>query len=904
MDVILTHEHADFDALASLLAAAKLHPGALAVLPRQLNRNLQEFLALYGGEFPFVAPTDLPRQRVERVIVVDTQAFAPPRRVPDDVPVQIIDHHPLARPLENGWSYWGEPTGATTTLLVEQIGQQGISLSPIEATLLLLGIYEDTGSLSYPTTTPRDVRCAAWLLEQGASLSVVNAYLHHPLSDEQRALYQQLVDRSEPYEFAGQAVIISSARAPDYGDEISTLAHKLRDLFEPAALFLLVELDDRIQLVARSSTDAIDVGAIAGALGGGGHPRAAAALLRGLTLAEAKAQLIHLLEKHAKPPVTVAQIMSYGVQTLSPDTTVADAAARMRRYGHEGFPVVEDGRIVGMITRREIDRALQHGLDHTPVRRYMAQGEVFVRPEDPVTKLQTVMTEQGWGQVPVVGDNGEILGIVTRTDLIKLWSGAARERPSDVARKLEAALPQPVLNLLRQASDAAREMGYPLYVVGGFVRDLLLGTPTLDLDLVVEGDAIALAKKLAAEHGGRVRSHRRFGTAKWIIKGDGAGPDEGAPSASAAELQALDFVTARTEFYEHPTALPTVEQGSIKLDLHRRDFTINTLAIRLDADHWGELLDFYGGRRDLERGLIRVLHSLSFVEDPTRILRAARLEARLNFRMEERTEQLVADALALLDRVSGDRIRHELYLILDEAEPERALARLDELGVLRRLHPSLACNGWVVQRFSALREALARIAESGEGPSPGVPWPQSAPLQASRRGMYLALLTYRLEPSAVSALMTRLRILREDQKVVGEVQTLRAREGALTDNGLSPSGIYRLLADVSDPALLAFFVATDSWLAQQRIGQYQRQLRHVRPLLDGAALRRMGIPPGPVYRRLLDALRTARLEGAVASLAEEEALVRRLLAEEKASSGRKPAAESESPEGLPAASNP
>ncbi len=880
MDIIVTHEHADFDALASLLAAAKLHPGAVAVLPRQMNRNLQEFLALYRDEFPFVAPADLPRQRVDRVIVVDTQTFAPPRRIPADVPVQIIDHHPLARSLETGWSYWGEPTGATTTLLVEQICNQHIALSPIEATLLLLGIYEDTGSLGYSMTTPRDVRCAAWLLEQGASLAVVNNYLHHPLSDEQRALYQQLVDNSQPYEFAGQAVIISSAHAPDYGDEISTLAHKLRDLFEPAALFLLVDLGDRVQLVARSSTDAIDVGAIAGALGGGGHPRAAAALLRGPTLAEAKEKLIRLLKEHAKPPVTVSQIMSYGVQTLSPDTTVADAYTRMRRYGHEGFPVVEDGRIVGMVTRREIDRALQHGLDSTPIRRYMAQGEVFVRPHDPVAKLQTIMTEQGWGQVPVVGDDGEILGIVTRTDLIKLWSGAARQRPSDVAHKLEAALPKPLLDLLRQASHAAGEMGYPLYVVGGFVRDLLLGTPTLDLDLVVEGDAIALAKKLAAEHGGRVRSHRRFGTAKWIINGEPEeAPAEQKPVNSLP--RALDFVTARTEFYEHPTALPTVEQGSIKLDLHRRDFTINTLAIRLDADHWGELLDFYGGRRDLEQGIIRVLHSLSFVEDPTRILRAARLEARLNFRMEERTEQLVADALDLLDRVSGERIRHELYLTLAEGEPERALARLDELGVLRRLHPSLVCNGWVRERFSALRETLATPEPGTDHPAPESPWPNGSRLRPALRAMYLALLTYRLDPSALATLLTRLRIMREDQKVVAEVQTLRSREMALADNNLSPSRIYRLLADVSDPALLAFYIATDSWLVQQRIGQYRRHLRHVRPLLDGAALRRMGIPPGPAYRRLLDALRDARLDGIVSTLAEEEALLQRLLTAEE-----------------------
>ena len=149
---------------------------------------------------------------------------------------------------------------------------------------------------------------------------------------------------------------------------------------------------------------------------------------------------------------------------------------------------------------------------------------------------------------------------------------------------------------------------------------------------------------------------------------------------ATAAPESLDFVTARTEFYEHPTALPTIEQSSIKQDLHRRDFTINTLAVRLNPDRWGELLDFYGGTQDLEDGVIRVLHSLSFVEDPTRILRAARFEQRFHFRIEPRTEQLISDAVGLLERVSGERVRHELELIMAEAEPERVICRLAEMG--------------------------------------------------------------------------------------------------------------------------------------------------------------------------------------------------------------------------------
>src|SRR5262249_2529688 len=255
---------------------------------------------------------------------------------------------------------------------------------------------------------------------------------------------------------------------------------------------------------------------------------------------------------------------------------------------------------------------------------------------------------------------------------------------ADLIARLEHALPHDLLGLVRNAAAIAREMGYSTYLVGGFVRDLLIGQANLDLDIVVEGDAIALAERLAAQHGGRVHAHSRFGTAIWLIDED--------------ENTHLDFATARTEFYEYPSALPDVERSSIKLDLHRRDFTINALALCLDPERYGALLDPYGGELDLQRGIIRVLHNLSFIEDPTRILRAVRFEQRFGFTIEARTAQLIDDARNLLDKVSGQRLRHELDLIFSEAEPERALGRLQQLGVLEKIQSSLDVDGWLEQK--------------------------------------------------------------------------------------------------------------------------------------------------------------------------------------------------------------
>ncbi len=856
MEVILTHENTDFDALASLLGAWKLYPDATPVLPRRLNHNLRHFLALYCDELPFVEADDLPHHRIEGVILVDTQALTKLKGMNSRTKVHMIDHHTIAGELRPGMSYSGEEIGATTTLLVEQISQDRLRLSPVEATLLLLGIYEDTGSLSYPTTTPRDVRCAAWLLEQGASLEVVNKFLHHPLSEEQRQLYDQLLENSHIHKFDGHSVVIATASVKGYVEEISTLAHKLRDLFDPEALFVLVELDERIQLVARSSSETIDVAEIAAHFDGGGHSQAAAAVIREQGLAEVQAKLLELLEAHIQPAVAVGQIMSYGiVHTLPPGTTVAEAAEMMRRYGHEGFPVVQDGQIVGLLTRGQIDKAEHLGFANASIDLYMHKGEVSVRPDDSVQKLQDVMMEHGLGQVPVV-EEGAIIGIVTRTDLIKLWSAPPqRPRRAEIAQLIKDALPAPLLELIQKASQTAAQMGFSLYVVGGFVRDLLLGIPTLDLDLVVEGDAIALAKRLRKKTGGRVTSHARFGTAKLIL-------DE-----QAFPIPYLDFVTARTEFYEHPTALPQVERSSIKQDLHRRDFTINTLAICLDPDRYGELLDFYGGEQDLKRGLIRVLHSLSFVEDPTRMLRAARLEQRLGFRIEARTEELIGNALDLLDRTTGDRIRHELYLSLKEEAPEAALCRLDELGVLAQVHPGLKCDDWLRERFRRLRESL----EAGS-------WELAITTQQPQTSiLYLALMTYRFSTQDLESLVRRLKISSEDATLSRQVNRLLFSTSELV-KARRPSAIYRLLEHYSEPAIFVLWIATDSELVQEQLELYHQRLRFVEPEIDGERLKAMGLKPGPLFGHILSALRDARLDGEVTSLEEEKALVDKLLA--------------------------
>jgi len=872
MQVILTHENADFDAIASLLAAHKLYPGAKAVLPRRVNRNVQAFLSLYGAGFSFVRPNDLPRgQHVKRVILVDTQKLTFVRGMGKDIgQVTVIDHHAPPASVPEGWSVRSEPLGATTTSLVEAISTRLIPVSPAEATLMLVGIYEDTGSLTYAATTPRDLRAAAWLIDQGADLQVAAEFLDHPLTQGQQAIFDSLKENAATLELDGHPIVLSWAISPpDVEEEISTLAHKLRDLLEPSALFILVQIGANTQLVARSSTDDINVASVAEHFGGGGHSHAAASLIRGRGSEELVAELRQGLAQHVRPRTKVQDAMSYGVRTLSPDDEIREVAKQMVRTGHEGFPVLgSDQTLLGLVTRNAVDRALQHGLERAPVSRILQPGSATVSPHDSIERVRDLMIQTGWGQIPVALD-GHIIGVVTRTDLIRLQPSSQTSERQRIAHLLAASMPVPLLSLIRRIGARAAEAGYTIYFVGGLVRDLLLGHAIVDVDIVVEGDAIHLGRAMADALGGEIRSHKRFGTAKWLLP-DGiweAGhADHGRPPGpvyhSGDELpvglpQFIDLVTARTEFYEHPTALPMVSRSSIKQDLHRRDFTINTLAIRLDPQRWGELLDFYGGRADLEAGVIRVLHSLSFVDDPTRILRAARFETRLGFSIDERSEALIAQAIPLLSRVTGERIRHELDLIFEEAAPQAALARLQEMGALEGIHPDLVSDAWLAER-------LRRLSESFEQEI----WDVTGDLNA----FYWALVVYRVDAGALARIRARLVLSSQCMDLLASREAVQAAVGqCLTLEGTG--AITAQLDEQNLGGLALAWLVSESTDERTLVGTYAREWRNISPELNGDDLKALGYRPGPVFREILSTLKAAKLDGLIATRVDEIALV-------------------------------
>jgi len=436
MKVILTHEQADMDALASQLGAWLLHPDAIPLLPRGINRNGRRFLNQYEKDLPFVGFKELPRKPVDTIILVDTQSLITIKGMHEDTNIVVYDHHPRRDDLNPDWDCHLVGYGANTSQLVARIRERGIELTDIQATMLALGLYEDTGSFTYGSTKAEDLLAASYCLAQGADLDIVTRFLYPPLSAGQRKLYEDLMKNIHTYLVEDQTILAAKADAMDVKDEISSVAHKMRDVFNPDALLLLVATEQGIRLVARATSDCINVAAIAESMGGGGHQRAASALVRPEDSLDRHETLRFLdqqfdsmvadLDHYVRHAVTVEAIMSKDPLLLSPETPVQEAHRLMQRYGYEGYPVVENGHhVVGLLNRREVDRAIHHGLDLT-VKSLMAAGEVSVSPDASLEELQTLMAKTDWGQVPVVQpDTGEIVGIVTRTDLLKTMTPTA-----------------------------------------------------------------------------------------------------------------------------------------------------------------------------------------------------------------------------------------------------------------------------------------------------------------------------------------------------------------------------------------------------------------------------------------------------------------------------------------------
>lgn len=870
MEIITSHNALDFDGLASMAAAAKLYPGAVRVLSGTVNKSVKKFMALYKDLLAIKTVKEIDLTAVQRLVVVDTaspQRLAQLSEVLQNswLDIHVYDHHPPSEGDLYGSISEIHTTGAATTILVEKIIAQNIPISPFDATIFALGIYDDTGSLLFPSTTSRDASAVAYLLSRGANLTVVNNFMENSFSEEQRRILYRLIESGMHYKIKDLNIVLAVFEGEEFVPGLDLVTYRLFEMEDCDAVFVIAKMEGKVNVIGRSRSNSIKINEVLKPLGGRGHDKAASAVVRSKDCRKVTEIIQDNLKTLIHPSTIAADIMSSPVKTLRSGISMEEAGRLMLRYGHTGMPVVENDQMIGMISRRDVDKARIHELGHAPVKGFMTAHVLSVASTTPVSDIQKLMVEHDIGRLPVI-EEGKIVGIVSRTDILRTLHGDDYPEDHEVlysysegswencSGQMKKQLPQQLLNILRKAGEIADELNYTVYCVGGFVRDLLLQVSNFDVDLVVEGDGLKLAAAMAASFDVKLRTHERFGTAVVIL----------------ADGSKIDVATARTEYYEFPAALPQVEKSSLKEDMYRRDFTINTLAICLNPDHFGELIDYFGGCNDLRKGLIRILYNFSFVEDPTRIIRAIRFEQRYQFKIEADTMRFAKDAIErrMLGKLSYKRIITELILILNEKDPRPALRRMQEIGVWKFVLPEIDFDkvswsklkrvplvaGWWLDRYYGWKFKTWLV--------------------------YLIVIFAQLDPENKEKVLQYYPIDRTAKKAIIDSATIPQLAVSISaDRLMLPSDYDRILAELANENKLYLLLCIKDESAWDRVNQYLDLKDRVRIEINGQDLRELGLKPGPAYKLILDRLYKYKLDEKLTTRREEIDMVKQWLEE-------------------------
>lgn len=866
MDIITSHINADFDSLASMIAAKKLYPNAEIVFPGSQEKNLRDFIRVFHP-VKIKRIKDIDLSKVEKLVIVDTKI--PGRIGPfaellanKKIKIHIYDHHPFTKGDIRGELEKIENVGATATIFTEILKNRKLHPTPFEATILALGIYEETGCLLFPSTTERDLLAAAYLLKRGANLNIASSFLKMELSMEEFDILNELVQSAKEVVTQGIRIKIAKASRERYLGDAAHLAHRMMDMEDIDAVIILIEMEGKIVMVARSRVPELDVSKVMKEFGGGGHATAASSTIKESSLEVIEEKLTDIINMNIKPGKVASDIMTRPVIHIQWDIPVKEAEAMMTRYGVNVLPVLKEDRYAGLISREIVEKALFHGFGKSRAMDFSTPDAITVDPQTPIRKIETLMIEQNQRFMPVV-EHGKIVGAITRTDLLrtlyeeflrrrKIEETITREKPT-IGRNLSSwfkeKFPPEIHNLLRLSGEVAEGLGFNAYLVGGSVRDLLRGEENLDLDIVIEGDGIAFARAFGEKLHAKVRTHQKFGTAQIF-----------------ADRVKLDVATARTEYYESPASLPKVETSSIKKDLYRRDFTINTLAVKLNLRDFGLLIDFFGGQRDLREKSIRVLHNLSFVEDPTRAFRAIRFAERFGFKISRHTENLIKSTIEmnLFSMLSGPRLYEELRLSFHETEPIKTLKKLSDYGLLKVIHPNLAFTEELEATLRSMQETLSwfNLLFLEEKPDKGI--------------LYLMALLSGLKDEDMKAAAERLspppRIRDIILRGIPQARSI-LRRFPVNDQ----VEVHKIFSNLELEITLFLMALSKDRKIQKVISHYLTELRNIKTILTGDDLKGMGIQPGPVYSKILKKLLEEKLRGVVKTREDEEKFVRSLI---------------------------
>ncbi len=864
--VIITHINADFDAIASTLAAKKLYPDAVIVLPDSQSKAPKDFIvqsATYLLNPKKAKEIDL--TKVKKVIVVDTRSkkrLGSLYKLIDkpDVEVIIYDHHEPPEDAIKADKLYYKNTGSNVTLMLEYIKKANIDISPEEATLLALGIYEDTGFFTYISTTAEDLKQAAWLIEKRADLNTISEVLSYKsrITPEHLQLLNKLLYDTKVISIGNIKILIAKASLQEYLEDVAILARQLMQLYKVTVVFILIVQNNKVIIIGRSKDDRIHIGNILTTFGGGGHKSAASASVKEAPITQVECDLIRALEKHLK----VKNYMSSPAICLNKKDTIEKAHQIFMETGFKALPITDEHNMpLGYITVDIVEKAMQFKLNKEYVAEHMIDDIRYVSPDDSLDTVINIIIHDKQGLLPVVNNKG-VIGVLTRTDLMNILTEHIipdgikyKLHTKNLRHLLEEKLTPKYIELLKIAGKTANELGFKVFIVGGFVRDLLLRYQNLDIDLVVEGNGIKFAQIFAKRVGAKVKTHEKFNTAILIFE-DGL---------------RIDVATARHEHYRSPGDLPLIMSAPLKKDLYRRDFTINTLAISINPDSFGELIDHFGAQRDIKDKVIRVLHNLSFSEDPTRMLRAVRFEQRYNFKICKQTLKLLKKALKqkVMGETSKARVLLEFIHILEEKDPIKAIKRLDELGILREIHPALRLeyrNLALLQEVEKVLDWYTEFLFKKEKPEKWV--------------VYFLALTDILGDTELYLLANELEIKGAAKKIFTyEREKARKILYYLKNKPyITRAEVYWLLKGQKLECILYMIAkARQNRLThvKKHIIEYIQELSEVKPSVTGEDLKALGLKPGPIFRKILNRVLEARLNKEVKNKNEEIELIKK-----------------------------
>ncbi|NQU95548.1 MAG: CBS domain-containing protein [Candidatus Omnitrophica bacterium] len=879
MDLIVGHNNADFDAFSSLVAAKKIYPNSKLLLPGSHERSVREFLSLVKDKIKIEKERTCDLSDVKRLVIVDTRhksRIGIAAKLLDDpsVEVHIYDHHPRTpHDIKPDKDIFQE-VGATVSILIDILRKRkSVKVTPLEATIMLLGIYEETGSLTYRTTTKLDVDTVSFLLSRGANLSAISSYLNRELTPEELTFLTALISSTKVVIVNGINVAVATGTIKRFIGELGAIVRKLQDVENFPVLFVLFKIGDSIRVIARSRLKEVDVNKILKRFGGGGHRSAASAKVGREDADNFEEKLLNALRSQIKVKIFARDIMDFPVKVIADDKKIIEAKKILERLHLKGAPVVKKNKLVGIITLGDIKKAILRRYGHAPVKGYMSRALVTIKPDTPLHMIQKIMFEKNIGRLPVM-KNKKLTGIVTRTSVLKSVHRdifkkhtyfKKKQARLNISTKMKQVLPKQILEMLHVIGKNADCEGLRAFVVGGFVRDMLLGVKNLDVDIAVEGDAISFGRHLARIFGGSLVVYKKFGTSSIVIdwpkglrKSPGSGPKF-----------KIDFAAARKESYEKPAALPTVRFSSLKNDLQRRDFTINAMAASLNKQSFGQLIDFFGGEKDLENKVIRVLHDGSFIDDPTRIFRAVRFEQRFGFRIDKYTEDLIKTAIreGMFSRTQNHRIRDEVILMLKEPEPMKAISRMKELHELRFIHKKIFVRKSTAVLFMKIKNTFSWYTKSVFRRRHVDLWV-----------MYLAALLDKLDFTETKSVCDKFAFRRSVRiRLLSCKKRCEKILRPLSSKKLSASGVYSILEPLSFEEILFIRSKAKSRLTVKRITDFFAEYNKVKIKIGGHDLKKLGLKPGPVYKKILDEILHKKIDGDIKTKKDELMYVKKML---------------------------